>query len=339
MRKNNWFIVMMIALSLSLVAAGCGGQSGSGEGKSHTLKVATNNTQTSWYMFTAALDKVLNNSTPAIKLDILPFAGGTGNVELVTSKEADFALSFNITNKWAYDGIVAYDKKFQDIRGLVGGLNQYYIGIVARSQFLKDNNITSLAQINEKKIPVRVITNPVGSLAEFNTRQVLEAYGLSYDAIKSNGGTVELTSNDVIKSKFQNGTADLHILAMTKGHPVITEMGLQTDITVMPMEDNIREWFKQYGYTQEVFPKGEFKEQNQDVNTVGFVAGYITHKDMSDDVAYAITKAVVENKETLVSGHSSVEDFDPKKAAQPDMLGIPIHPGAERYYKEAGILK
>ncbi|MFY0542544.1 TAXI family TRAP transporter solute-binding subunit [Brevibacillus sp. H7] len=358
MKKISFpWLALIFVICLSLISTSCaGGEQNSGGGTalsqanspngasgqpiSVNLKAATSNTQTSVYLFTAALGEILSEAKPIkINLDILPYAGAIGNVELVTRKEADFATSFNVTNKWAYDGVVAYDHKFEDIRGLVGGLNQYYVGIIASDEFLKKYNLTSLAQIKEKKIPVRIITNTVGTLAEFNTRHVLQAYGLNDEMIKSFGGSVEFTSNDVIKAKFQNGTADLHILAMTKAHPVITEIALQTDIAVLPLEDITTDLFKQYGYTQEVFPKGEFKGQSEDIHTVGFVTGYITHKDMSDEVAYTITKAVVENKAALVYGHKSVEDFDPQKAADPDSLGIPLHPGAVRYYKEVGILK
>lgn len=347
--RGKWLVII---LGLFLILTACtsettndsstadGSQTGSGNSVSKpiNLKVATNNTQTSWYMFTSTLATILKENEPPINIEVLPYAGGTGNVDLIAQKEVDFALSFNVANKWAYEGTIAYDKKYPELRGLVGGINQYYIGIIARSDFLSEHNVTSIKDIKERKIPVRVITNPVGTLAEYNTRMVLDAYGLDYDTIESFGGSVELTSNDVIKNAFQNGTADLHILAMTKAHPVISEIAIQTDITVMGMEDEVRDWLTQYGYENITFPSNEFNKQDYDVNTVGFVATYITHEDLDEDVAYQITKAVNENKEALQKGHSSVADFDPQKAADPVLLGIPLHPGAERYYKEVGLL-
>lgn len=358
---KSWMMVIVLLVTVSMIAVGCGGNNnnapannGGSQGsetpstggdstqvKEVDLTVATNNTQTSWYMFTNSLAEVMKNSEPVKvnNMEILPFSGGTGNADLIQNKEADFGLLFNITSKWAYDGIVAYDKKYEDLRGLVGGLNQYYIGIIASNDFLEKHNVTSLADIKEREIPVRVITNPIGSLAEYNTRLTLEAYGMDYDTVKSYGGSVELVSNDVIKSAFQNGTADLHVLAMTKAHPVITELALQSDITVMSMEPEIQEWFNQFGYKDISFPGGQFKGNDQEAATAGFAATYSTHKDMDEDVAYAITKAVVENKDALVQGHKSVSDFDPQQAADPNLLGVPLHPGAEKYYKEAGILK
>ncbi|WP_165820787.1 TAXI family TRAP transporter solute-binding subunit [Pueribacillus theae] len=347
----RWFTSFILVLGLSLVIVGCGSNgSENAEKKSGNngkvangdpidLKLATNNTQTSWYQFSSALAEVLKKTSPPINLEVLPIAGGTGNVELIDQGEADFALVHNVASKWAYEGTVAFDKKYENLRGLVGGINDYYVGIIARTDFLKKNNIDSLADIKEKKIPVRVITNPVGTLAEYSTRLTLEAYGLDYDMIKDFGGSVELTSNDVIKSSFQNGQADIHILVMTKAHPVITELALSTDITVMAMEDDIMTSLQEYGFENDTYPSGQFKGQDYDVNTVGFVASYITDKDMDEEVAYTITKAINENKEALVQGHSSVKDFDPSKAADENLTGVPLHPGAQRYYEEVGVLK
>ncbi|MCM3766370.1 TAXI family TRAP transporter solute-binding subunit [Neobacillus niacini] len=346
--KFRWYSVFMLVVVLSLMIAGCGSDSSSGSkaekasganGGPVKLKVATNNIQTSWYQFSSALSEILKKTSPAIDLEVLPIAGGTGNVDLIEQGEADFALMHNVASNWAFNGEVAFDKKHENLRGLVGGVNDYYIGIIARTEFLKKNGIDSLADIKEKKIPTRVITNPVGTLAEYSTRLTLEAYGLDYKAIEKLGGSVELTSNDVIKSAFQNGKADIHILVMTKAHPVITELALSTDITLMAMEDNIMDSLGKYGFEADKYPSGQFKNQDYEVNTVGFVASYVTDKNLDEELAYTITKAIVENKEALVKGHSSVQDFDPAKAADEILLGVPLHPGAKRYYEEVGILK
>ncbi|WP_158738100.1 TAXI family TRAP transporter solute-binding subunit [Alteribacillus sp. YIM 98480] len=350
--------LLVICLSIPLVLIACGnGEEGEGtaentsanesstestdgnSSESTQLKVASNNTQTSWYMFTGALSNLMREASPvSANVDVLSYAGGVGNAELVNNGEADFAVSFNITNDWAYNGKVAYEEPMENLRGLAGGINQYYIGVIASNDFLEEHNIESLHDIRAKEIPVNVITNPDGTLAEYSTRLTLEAYGMDYDMIEDFGGSVELTSNDVIKSNFQSGKADLHILAMTKAHPVITEIAIQSDITVMPMEEDIIEEMEQYGYKQETFPAGEFEGQEEDVTTGGFVASYITSDNMDEEVAYTIAKTVTENKDALVEAHSSVSDFEPEQVANPELIGIPLHPGAERYYEEEGLL-
>lgn len=340
--KNLKRVFLVFCLSLPLILLGCGdgGSSESGGGGKGSVTIASNNTSTSWYIFSGALANLLRNAEPvSVNADVLSYAGGVGNAELVHTGEADFAASFNITNKWAFSGEVAYDQPMDNLRGLVGGINDYYIGIVARTDFLEKHGIESLRDIKDKEIPVRVITNPDGTLAEYNTRLTLEAYGLSYEMIEEFGGSVELTSNDVIKSKFQDGTADLHILAMSKAHPVIAEMAVQTDITLLEFDEEELQSLQEYGFKPDVFPAGEFEGQDEEIKTAGFKATYIASEEMDDDLAYTIAKTVYENKEALVQAHSSVADFEPEQAANPDYLGVPLHPGAEKFYKEVGLIE
>ena len=67
-----------------------------------------------------------------------------------------------------------------------------------------------------------------------------------------------------------------------------------------------------------------------------FTANLIVHKDMPDATAYAITKAVIENRDAIVSENKAMEGFVAKDAWRPENVGIPLHPGAVRYYRERG---
>jgi len=60
---------------------------------------------------------------------------------------------------------------------------------------------------------------------------------------------------------------------------------------------------------------------------------------LSDDIVYAMTKALCENKQDLINASPALAVFDPKVAWQPLKTGAPLHPGAMKYYKEAGYMK
>lgn len=302
------------------------------------LKFASNNQGSAWYIYAATIAELLRPALDGTSVDVLPLAGGIGNTKMLADSKADVAFAFSITGKWAYEGSVAYDAKQENLRALVGGLDQYYIGIVASKSFVDKNGVKTIKDIADKKLPVRLYTNNKGTLAEFATSQVMEAYGLSYDDIKGFGGKVELTSNDIITSSFQNGEADLHILVMPKSHPTISEISVQTPIVFLPMEDEIVEGFKQFGYIEAALPKGSFKDQDSDVNTVGFSTVVLTTAELNEDLAYTITKVINENKAELDNAHEALKDFNPQNSASPEKLNVPLHPGAEKYYKEVGVL-
>jgi hypothetical protein len=86
-------------------------------------------------------------------------------------------------------------------------------------------------------------------------------------------------------------------------------------------------------------PAKSFKGQDQNVPLVGWPTILAAHKDIQPAVAYILTKAIVENKADLVKGHAGFKDFNPDDAWMVQSFGIPLHPGAEKYYREKKMLK
>ena len=86
-----------------------------------------------------------------------------------------------------------------------------------------------------------------------------------------------------------------------------------------------------------VLPAESFRGQDQDVATVGWSVTLDATTRMPDAVAYLITKTVIEGMDKLALAHNSLEAFDPSLA--PQKVGVPLHSGAERYYREAGLLE
>ena len=85
--------------------------------------------------------------------------------------------------------------------------------------------------------------------------------------------------------------------------------------------------------------KEAYDTRLESLRWVGFPTVVITNKDLPEPVAYTITRAIVENKDALVRGHAGLAGFEPQIAWQPDKVGIPLYPGAERVYREKGWMK
>ena len=234
----------------------------------------------------------------------------------------------------AFEGRVSYTEKLENLRGLVGGFDLYYLLLTAR----RDLPIQSLSELKEKKFPLRLYTITVGGQGERAARMLLEAHGLSYDDIKAWGGEVHHTSFDVIKTAFQDGRADLLIHGTPKGHPSVTEISVMSSVKFLSLSDSITQaLFDRYGMDSVVLPAESFRGQDQDVATVGWSVTLDATTRMPDAVAYLITKTVIEGMDKLALAHNSLEAFDPSLAAQ--KVGVPLHSGAERYYREAGLLE
>src|SRR5262249_1653562 len=117
-----------------------------------TLAFSTLGQGTAWYIYGATIADLLRKTLPPrSNVDVKPFAGGVGNAKLVSKNETPIGLSFTVSNRWAMDGREAYDAVIDNIRGLVGGLDTYYLVIVATKKL----NISSLKEVKDKKLPVR----------------------------------------------------------------------------------------------------------------------------------------------------------------------------------------
>ncbi len=300
------------------------------------LAFATLGQGTAWYVYGATIADLLRKTLPAgSNVDVKPFAGGVGNAKLVAKNETPLALSFSVTDRWAYEGREAYDTKLENLRGLVGGLDTYYLVAIAA----KSLNVSSLKDIKDRKIPVKLATLPVGSLGEFAARQLLGEYGMKYADLKSWGGADTHVGYTVIVDAMKDGRSNLLIAVITPKHPSITEITTFTDVKFLDLEPDRIKGLEALGYKAETMPADTFKNQPQAVKTVGFPTTLITNKDLPEAVAYTVTKTVLENKDALVRGHAGLAHFDPKNAWKAEELGVPLHPGAARVYREKGWMK
>jgi TRAP transporter TAXI family solute receptor len=304
-------------------------------GATQELKIGSNKVGSTWYVQAACIADVVRTKYPDIKIDASPIAGGIGNLKLLAQGKMNIALAMNNNAKWAYEGNVLFDKPAKNLRALVGGLDQFYIGIAIR----RGSGITSLEELAQKKPKVRLMTVQRGTTGEASAAQVLEACGISYDDIKKWGGSVEHTDFEAITNAIKDGRCDIFIQSLSKGHPTFTELAVTGKIDLIGLSKKTLDYMDRYGYSQSVLPANSFKGQTKDLVLPGYRTMLVVTDKLDNDVAYKITKAVVENKSALVKGHKAFEDFNPKDAQNPKNLGgVPLHQGAIKYYKEAGQL-
>lgn len=322
---------ILTALLIALVLLGVGTTAPAQPAAPVNLAFATLSQGTAWYVYGATMAELLRKALPpGSNVDVKPFSGGVGNAKLVAKNETPLGLSFTVTNRWAQEGKETYDAKLENLRGLVGGLDTYYLVAVAAKRL----DIASLKDLKDRKIPAKLFTLPVGSLGEFGARQLLREYGVSYADLKAAGGSTTHANYNIVVDAFKDGRADLLIAVITPKHPSITEIATFTEVRFLGVEPERIRGLGALGYTPAAMPADTFKHQPQAVTTVGFPTVLITNKELPEPVAYTITKTIIENKDALVRGHAGLAEFDPRTAWQPEKVGVPLHPGAERAYRE-----
>jgi TRAP transporter TAXI family solute receptor len=300
------------------------------------LRLATQDLGSAWYVYGATFAKLWRGVLPkGSTIDILPYGGAPANVLLIEKGDADLGLCNNTVARWAVQGKVAFPKPVPEIRGMVGALDKYYLAAVVT----KRSGITSLEDVAKKKMPARIVTQPVGSSGEVSLRLLLEAYGITYDDIKSWGGSVTPTSTGVASAQMIDGKADIWVQVIVAGHPAISELALATDVFFLPYSKAIIGKLENYGYQEAILPAKTFKGQDQAVPMVGYPTILIVQRDLDPELVYVLTKAIVENQNKLVMAHAGFKDFIPEDAWKMVQMNIPLHPGAEKYYRQRGWMK
>ena len=229
---------------------------------------------------------------------------------------------------WAYTGTGVYEGKPKvDILRAIANLYPESVHLVVK----KGLGVKSPADLKGK----RVSLDEPGSGTLINAKAILAAYGVTEKDIKP-----EYLKPNQAGEKLKDGSVDAFFF--TGGYPAgaISELAATTGIELVPMAgpqaDKLRGELKFFAADE--IPAGTYKDVPA-TKTVAVGAQWVTSTKMSADVVYAVTKAMWSDKTRAVldAGHAKGKAIRKETALLG--LGIPLHPGAEKFYKEAGLLK
>ncbi len=301
-----------------------------------TLAFSTLSQGSAWYIYGATMADLLRKALPpGSNVDVKPYSGGVGNAKLVARNETPLGLSLTAPNRWAWEGVEAYDARMENLRALVGGLDTYYLVAVVSKKL----GIASVRDIKDRKLPVRLYSQPVGSLGEFGARQLLREYGFSYADLRAWGGSTTHVNYNIIVDAFRDGRADMLVAVVVPQHPSVTEIVTFSEVKFIGAEPERLNGLAARGWAPGTLPANTFRSQPEPIPAPTSTTVLITNKDLPEPLAYTVTKTIVENKEALVRGHAALAEFDPATAWRPEKNGIPLHPGAERAYREKGWMR
>lgn len=316
LKKRVLFVAVTALLLLAMTLTGCG--------SSRSLKMATGGTTGTYYAYSGTVSQVLSSKLPNVKFDVQSTGASKANIYLVADGEADIAIVQNDVMYYAYKGIDLFDGEAVSGFSAMAGLYAEVCQIVA------NDKVTSIEDLRGKRVSV----GDVGSGCEFNARQILEAYGISFDDIEvhnlSFGDSATALKDDKIDAFF-----------CVAGAPTtaISELATSNAIHLLEVDDeHAAKLMEQYPfYTQYSVPANTYKGVAEDVKTVAVVATYIVSDQLDEDLVYQITKALFENADEIAAAHPKGAELDPEYSVS--SISIPIHPGAEKYYKEIGVLE
>ena len=333
-------IAIISILLLALILPGS--QAGSAELKGPVkLTFASMPLGSSWYVYAATLAQMLKKSLPEnSQIDVLPQSGGIGNPLLVGQGKADAGFSNLVTAKWASEGLYMYQgKQVKNIRALAGGLNYVFVVVIFKEDFIKKTGLDTIEKVVEKKYPARFICKTPGSLSPPAAEIIFSTYGIKMDDFKSWGGSSTFASPEAITATLRDGRADFTIDVVPPGQPAVSELAMTADVRFISLTDKERAKLNERGLQNITMAPESFKGQKNEIRTVTPGTLLICNENVSEELAYAVTKTICEGRQELVKAHASISPFDPPTAWKPEKVGIPLHPGAIKYYQDKGWMK
>ena len=291
-----------------------------------------------YFKAAAAFGEYIKSDIPGTSVTVIP-GGGWANVERLdpASKAADVAVLENALASMAYEGTGPTGKKY-DFRMLAA----FRQPGAAQALVLDSVGISSFEELKAKKPPIRITMFERHQLATGQALAILEAYGITAEAVNDWGGKIIFTSISEAMRMLADGQADMWFTGGSYfPHPKYVQLGAQHPFTMLPISEAVAaEVGKKFGQDIMEVPADVYANSNGKNSAYWSPATILTfgvRTDMDEDLVYQMAKALANHKEEFWQVHTMHKFYRPEVAWQ--NVGVaPLHPGAMRFYKEMGYM-
>jgi TRAP transporter TAXI family solute receptor len=289
------------------------------------INILTGGTGGVYYPLGGALSNIFAKKVPGTKPSVQATKGSVENLLIVQQGRGELAFTLGdaLALAWAGDADAGFRSKLDKLRG-VAAIYPNYIQIVAT----KESGIKTLADVKGKSLSV----GAAKSGTELNARKLLGAAGIAYKDLSK----VEYLPFEESVDLMRNKQLDATLQSGGLGIPALRDFANAFSVTFVEVPAAV---VAKVGvpYAKGTIPKETYKGQSADVQTATVRNYLVTRADLSADLVYNLTKAVFDSTAELTAAHSAAADIKLERAL--DGMPIPLHPGAQKFFKEKGLIK
>ncbi|SFB12078.1 hypothetical protein SAMN04488072_107143 [Lentibacillus halodurans] len=333
MRKKLVFIslfmicVFLAACDDSESAEGTDG-SGNEDGSGESIVLGTGGTSGTYYPIGGALKPIFEESDNVGNVTVESTGASVANIQNMQDGLNQMTIIMSDVAFDALEGTGQFEDNQADVQAMAG-MYQNVVQVVA----MADSGIETIADLEGKRVGV----GKVGSGVEQSAQKVLEALDLTYDDLSK----VTHTGYADSVQEMKNGTLDAAFFTSGVPNSNITDLMQQNDIVFVEIKDDVAgTLMDSYPfYKAFTIPAGDEAMYNldQEVNTVGIQNMITVSPELSEDLVYDLTKryyAYLGSDEVSISALNQL----PREDIAKDLVA-PLHPGAEKFYEENGMLE
>ena len=310
---------LAVVFSAALLA-GCGGDQAAGGGKTF-LNIGTGGTAGTYYPIGGAIAEILNNNIEGMNASAQSTGATVANINMLKDGSVDMAIVQNDITYYAVNGTEMFtDKKVDNLKGIASLYPE-----TCQFVTIDSSGIKTIADLKGKRVAV----GAAGSGAEANARQILEAYGITYDDIDE-----QYLSFGEGASALKDGNVDAAFL--TAGFPTaaVQDISSQNKIRLLPVDPaKADELIAKYPfYTKTTIPAGTYQGFDEDVSTISVMAMLVVNDKVDEKLGYSITKAIFSNLDRIQAAHA-VGKMISKENAEKGM-SLDMNAGAKKFFDE-----
>jgi TRAP transporter TAXI family solute receptor len=298
-----------------------------------------------WYAISGGMAELVREKT-GLNIKVVP-GGGTQNPVLVQKGEAEIGMGLPPLLQAALNGEDPYKgQKMTDLRAVAGNmsLNTFHFYVGAESPFAS----MTMDEIFKGRKPIRIAISKPGSSDVWVFEKVMEFYGMCtggrveecYKAWESAGAKFFRGSYTEQAGAFKDRNVDGTFTFLALPGASITEASVGRTLKLMAFPEALLADLGKFGLGKGPIPAGTYPKAsngNEPVTSATMGTTVTVSAKMPNDLAYTLAKTLNDNPDRVRKIHGSLADYEPAQGHL--YLGVPLHPGAERYYREKGYLK
>lgn len=322
--KKSLLLLLLISI-LSIFAACTKHKEELPDVGSIELSFATGGTSGTYYPLGGAISNLWNNMIKDIKVTIQPSGASVENLNRLASGEVDLALAMNNIADQAFKG---------EGESFTTPINNFYaIGVVYPEVVhvitTKDSGINSIADLSGKDVN----PGPIGSGTFLTANEIMKVFGVDpMSDINSKPGSFLEAINGL-----KDGTIDAAFAVFAFPASAVIEIGTYKDVKILEIKgDELAKLKETIPFaTPFTITSGEYKGQEEDVQTIALQAVLYSKETLSEELGYKLAKIMYENTEEIAKGHGRGKQISIHRAL--DGVSTTLHPGAFKYFEEQGI--
>ncbi len=323
----------LITSSVSAVVLAALAPAASAQGALSKVTLAGGSVGGAWSAVGTAIGETLRKEYPGISFTYEP-GREAGNLLLVSQGKVQLGIAHAQLARQAEAGVEPFNQPMKNIRAIAMIDPEAAVQILATTA----SGITSIDQIRERKMPVRVALNSKGTLMAVAGEAVFAAHGFSVKDIEGWGGRLNYVAYNNGLTMMKNGQIDLIINMLAFPSSQIVNAARDTQFRLIGLgPEAIDRLNKQLGTETISVPANTYAFSPEAANTVRGSVVVMAAAEMKDSEAEAVVSAMLKHFDFLQKSHATLSRLTPESLTQ--VAPLPLHPGAAAAYRKAGLLK